>query len=640
MRGVGGPGRLGDGSGPACRPPGFGGVGGSRRLRAGPRPAHGDVAGPGAVLPRPGRHRRRTARSWRRRPLDRRQGGIGVVGTAGLPQPVGRALRSAGPGVTGLASPPRFPVGRERRVRRVLRLVRDGGTARGRDHPVVPTARGGLTADRGASGPAGGLVVAGRTPTPTRDLDVVGCGASAAGGGIVGRLHPDAGRRGRRAGHGWGVSGARYRRSVAGAGHRRSVARAGHRRSVARAGYRRHVFLGGAASAGRPTGASTPVGPVAVRHRRGCRRHGSGAVRRDGHAGTDGAPPHPAGPGVTCVGRGPAQLTGRRTGWRLGGTGVRDTDPGGAHGTAGPPGGTRWRRTARHRRPSVGAVPGHRPGRVRRVRRAGVRGHRRTRTRSGRRAGVGARGRAGRRPDGGAGRRTGLRPGPRVGLRSRREAGLGMRWEAGLRMRRGNRLRAGRRAGRRSRLRARRGAGGRTRRRTGLRTRRCARNGARPSVRAVRAGLRTTGRRGSTDGLVRGDGPGGGGSGRPGWFRRTGPGSVHRARARRLGLAAAYRGRGGRTGAAVGRRPGRAGSRRVTRTRAGRRGGIQPVRPQLGALLLGRAQVVDPAELLAADGLLGLGLGLAPPPAATLGAGVAPLFGAVLRSLRTTRFHY
>ncbi|PZF87566.1 hypothetical protein C1I99_27430 [Micromonospora deserti] len=73
--------------------------------------------------------------------------------------------------------------------------------------------------------------------------------------------------------------------------------------------------------------------------------------------------------------------------------------------------------------------------------------------------------------------------------------------------------------------------------------------------------------------------------------------------------------------------------------RPGGRDRLDPVGTQLDTLLLGRPQVVDPAELLAADRLLRLGLGLAAPPAAALGAGFAPLVGAVLRSLRTTRSH-
>jgi len=67
--------------------------------------------------------------------------------------------------------------------------------------------------------------------------------------------------------------------------------------------------------------------------------------------------------------------------------------------------------------------------------------------------------------------------------------------------------------------------------------------------------------------------------------------------------------------------------------------GRRAVRAQLGALLLGRAQVVDPAELLAGYRLLRLGLGSATTPAAALGAGITPLVRALVRAIRTTRSH-
>ncbi|MET7880779.1 hypothetical protein ABZS52_28115, partial [Micromonospora profundi] len=102
---------------------------------------------------------------------------------------------------------------------------------------------------------------------------------------------------------------------------------------------------------------------------------------------------------------------------------------------------------------------------------------------------------------------------------------------------------------------------------------------------------------------------------------------------------------------AVSRAP-RAGAVRVTTAWSGRRVrrrrhtrawrhrfGRCAVRAQLGALLLGRAQVVDPAELLAGHRLLRLGLGSAPTPSAALGAGITPLVRALVRAIRTTRSH-
>ncbi|SCL25028.1 hypothetical protein GA0070624_3033 [Micromonospora rhizosphaerae] len=137
------------------------------------------------------------------------------------------------------------------------------------------------------------------------------------------------------------------------------------------------------------------------------------------------------------------------------------------------------------------------------------------------------------------------------------------------------------------------------------------------------------------------DGPGRGGV-------RPAPADRGRGRAgvptnrRPLGARSARAGRwasGGRHGAGSGpARHGRGARRRhdPRRRRAGGGTGRATVRAQIGALLLGRAQVVDPVEVLAADRLLRLAVGLAPPPPAALGAGVAPLVGAVLR---TTRSH-
>lgn len=135
-----------------------------------------------------------------------------------------------------------------------------------------------------------------------------------------------------------------------------------------------------------------------------------------------------------------------------------------------------------------------------------------------------------------------------------------------------------------------------------------------------------------------------------GWRRLSRPGAVDRSTRGGTRLALARRGwsrglrRHRRTSTRTGRRC------RRTRTRRGRfgrrtRGGTVrrrrgAVRAQLGALLLGRAQVVDPAELLAGDRLLGLDLGRPPPtPATRLGAGIAPLVRALVRAVPTTRSH-
>ncbi|SCF05768.1 hypothetical protein GA0070558_123106 [Micromonospora haikouensis] len=120
-----------------------------------------------------------------------------------------------------------------------------------------------------------------------------------------------------------------------------------------------------------------------------------------------------------------------------------------------------------------------------------------------------------------------------------------------------------------------------------------------------------------------------GGPGAAGRLRRAGPRAVDRSRARRTRFAAARRGRGrGRSLSCL--RVGPVGRRCLSRRAAG---------PQLAALLLGGAQVVDPAELLAGHRLLGLAVGSAPAPPAPLGARLALLLGAVLRSLRTTGSH-
>ncbi|QLD26322.1 hypothetical protein [Micromonospora carbonacea] len=115
-----------------------------------------------------------------------------------------------------------------------------------------------------------------------------------------------------------------------------------------------------------------------------------------------------------------------------------------------------------------------------------------------------------------------------------------------------------------------------------------------------------------------------GGPGATPRLRRAGPRAVDRSRTRRTRFAAARR-------TLPRRRVGLAGWRGLSRLAA--------VRPQLAALPLGGAQVVDPAELLAGHRLLGLAVGSAPAPPAPLGARLAPLLGAVLRSLRTTGSH-
>ncbi|KKK05660.1 hypothetical protein LQ51_12945, partial [Micromonospora sp. HK10] len=121
--------------------------------------------------------------------------------------------------------------------------------------------------------------------------------------------------------------------------------------------------------------------------------------------------------------------------------------------------------------------------------------------------------------------------------------------------------------------------------------------------------------------------------------RRHRTGMAGSRRRHRTGTAG---GRRDRTGTGRGRRFGRgryrpAGGRWHRAAR--RRRGQVPVRAELGPLLLRGPQVVDPAELLADGSLVGLRVGLAPPPPAALGTRVAPLLRAVFRPLRTTRHH-
>ncbi|AXO37642.1 hypothetical protein MicB006_5380 [Micromonospora sp. B006] len=189
-----------------------------------------------------------------------------------------------------------------------------------------------------------------------------------------------------------------------------------------------------------------------------------------------------------------------------------------------------------------------------------------------------------------------------------------------------------------------------------------------------RAGTTGNGRERRVGAAVR-RGPGGlgpaGGRGRGSGRRRTGP--ARRRRRRRAGttrnrwlrtrvtgggwlrarvtghgwLRAPRRGtRGGPRGGwrhprRGGRRRPRPGGRAGCGARPARRGrGGLPLRSEFAALLLGGAQVVDPAEFLADDRRVQLGLGPAASPPAALCPRIAPLVGAVRRSLRTTRHHY
>ncbi|RKR91659.1 hypothetical protein BDK92_6061 [Micromonospora pisi] len=78
----------------------------------------------------------------------------------------------------------------------------------------------------------------------------------------------------------------------------------------------------------------------------------------------------------------------------------------------------------------------------------------------------------------------------------------------------------------------------------------------------------------------------------------------------------------------------------ATGCRTGRTG-LGTSRSQVGLLLLGRTEVGDPAELLAADlRLLGHALGLAPAPATSWGSRFPLLLSAVLGQVGTARFHW
>ncbi|MER7471983.1 hypothetical protein [Micromonospora sp. NPDC000018] len=277
---VGRPGRFGTGPSPARRLSGV--VARDRGLRAGPGPARGGATGPGTALLRIGC--RRAARDgWRRRSLDGRQGGVGVVGAAGLPEPVGRALRPVATGLPGGGPPPaRFPlVGCPAAPRHgVVRLVR------ARPAPPGTPGRG----VRATGGRGCGTIV--RTTggrhrgTAVRTTGGRGCETAVrtTGGRHRGTAVRTADGRG-------GGSPVRGHRRDAG----RRGGRAGHRRGVAGAGHHRLVRLGGAASTGRAGTAA--VGRVHARRgagagsRRGGQRRVPGRLGRRGTAGVGRAAP-------------------------------------------------------------------------------------------------------------------------------------------------------------------------------------------------------------------------------------------------------------------------------------------------------------------------------------------------------------
>lgn len=436
------------------------------------------------------------------------------------------------------------------------------------------------------------LLVRDGTATPGRADDWRTAGGRAAGGRATSRRTAggrDAGGRGAvgRAAGGWGAGTVGHRRGVAGPGHDR------------RGGF------GGAASSG---GGGSGGGPGASR----VGRTGVGRARSP-----------PGGPGVGVDGRIGAQSVGDRHGG-----GRRGVEPGRAA-SGGRPGGARWvgRRTGH---PTSAAGP--RTGR--------------TTSGAGRTTGAASR-RTGRTTSGGpvsGGRRAAGLGGLRARTTRRPGVGSAQRWHGvrGTGRGGGGRAAADRRAGHR---------------RTGGRTGRD-RTRARPNLPS-----RTTGRRARAgrSRLFTGDGTGrggrGGGAG-TGWRRHAAPGrltgsgrtggrravdgrAVVRAAGRRRGLARpravhgtprgavrvapAYAGRGGRC-------------RDPTARAGGLRGGA--LGAEFRTLLLGRAEVVDPAELLTRHRLLRLGLGSASTPAAALGPGIAPLVRALVRAVPTTRFHY
>ncbi|PZW04084.1 hypothetical protein SAMN05443287_101836 [Micromonospora phaseoli] len=507
--------------------------------------------------------------------VDGRQRRIGVVGTAGLPQPVGGSLRATSPAVAG-------PCGRRRF---------DAGAARG----AVPSGR---------------LLLVGRSSAP-----------------------------------GWRV----LQTGRAVGPHRRV-------RSASRAAVgRRPLRLGCRATATSRSGrvvldgpASPRVVPAANRRDRVAGRHAGDLGRvagqrhhRGAFLGLDGTPAtYPPATGRRtdrpAGGRGGARRTGgRRAGSGIGRTG---TDrPGEASGTA--------VRISRR----IAAVRREPPsGHIRRNRALGRFGRPGSPAgTSGCAVGPAARhsalpGRTRHRADGGTRHRTGRRTGSRTGSRHRPRAG-----RCGRNRLAGARLPAGRTGG----MGLLRPAGRRRVRRTGL----TADDGRRagrwplPGTHGRRAGRWPRGRvsrPGTVDRACAwrfGSSPTRrGASGRVRWCGMTGrhlPASAGRRWDRSARSPTAGRGwHGSARSRAAGRRRNGTGGRSLTwslRPAPGWSGRARCRRATLGtqlcALLLGRAEVVDPTEVLAAARLLRGRLCFAPAPAANL---APPLVRAVVRSLR------
>lgn len=550
-----------------------------------------------------------------------RHGGVGVWRATGLPQPFARPLRTRVAGVV-----------RRRATSGPRRLGRGAGFGRPVGSGPPATRRGAARRVRRAAGHGRARQVR-RVSAARHHRRAV----RFRGGPAATRRGHDALRRGAAAGAGDG----------AGAG--RNVVRPG---PAARARHGpdagRYVVRSRATGpAGDRLDAGGVVGPgPAAAGRRGDGRVGRGLVRALRHAGAVPAA-RCRGPVLAVDGRA-ARLGGYPAGWRPGGRAGRRRDAGDRRLLAGgavraPAGGCSRRTTGlghagpgavdgRARRAALGTAGAHRRrGRAELVGTAP--GHRRTRTGPA----AGHRGRrvsraAGwhlRTGPGGARVRCGtpgdrwyVRAGPDVtgpgrssaahARRGRRAATTGngrlRRVGAAVRHRPGRLGTAGGRGGGRRRT----GPAGRRRsRRAGptgdgwLRTRVTGQGRLRARV-TGRGRLRT----------------------RPaGWLRarrrgpRSGPGGHPRPGGRRR-----HAGPGGRARCCS--RPARRG-----------RGGI-PLRSEFAALLLGGTQIVDPAEFLADDGRVELGLGPAASPPAALGPRIAPLVGAVRRPLRTTRHHY
>ncbi|SCF31730.1 hypothetical protein GA0070564_105402 [Micromonospora mirobrigensis] len=578
-------------------------------------------------------------RSGRRAPaVTGRRRGSGIVGARALRSP-GRGGRLAGTSGAVDRSGRRRAVGPGARAAWTGRTARRGGGV-GRRADVGPGHCGRPGAGTGAGGAALLRPVRRRRATGARPW-IRGTPGVVRGGGTGHRVTGPRRRSrllgaARYAGDGPGFTGRRASAGVAAAAGR-SGRTGGAGRSGRTGGAGRSGRTGGAGRSGRAGAAGRRHGGVGVRSPAGLAQPVRRALRALGARLGDGPVPG-AGRWVHRSGRGttPGRRSGprrRRQGWGVAGAGHdRGVVLGGP-----PPSDARVRPVGAGpagRRP-VAVVPGGRAllrgGRV--VRRtdsapaAGIRRARR-RTRSG--FGTAPRG-VGRWRDGcarvpaaGVGGVT-RRPVQRPGAAGAAGGVVGVGDPAG---RWRHPTGVGRLAARRSGLRG--GVHGTAGR---LRT-------APAVVRAVRSGR---GHRSGSRGGRRGrSGSRGGRRGRSGptGRRRTGcrsgrwwgpwdrtgrtrdPGRGRRAR-RRPGR--------GRAGGGTDRRYGR---RHRTGTTGSRTAGAE-----LRALLLRRTEVVDPAEVLAARGGLWLGVGPAPPPAATLGAGVPPLLRAVLRSLRTTRIH-